>query len=377
MRKVKSKEKQQKTILKYIASLVFMIFILFITFKLMLKDTSLDDIANSLLQANPKWVAAGFGLMLVYLLAWAEVFRVMIIHLFKLKPMYISYVNTAAIGFYFNNITPSSSGGQPMQLLYLHSCGINLARASILFIANTVFNNIVIIFYASLVLIVQNEVVSSNLHKMRYLLYFGYFINGGLLLLMLGASFFPEQLKALATKIFQWLVKKKVIKQPAKYRRKLDDFFVSYSSAASKLIHSPVLLVRLLLLHLIQFAAYNFVPYTACMALGATGDILWPSFSLQAILFLATSGFPTPGAVGITEGGFVAMFRNVLPAGKVESAMILTRVINFYAFLILCAILSVLAFVFAPKVKAKLFPQITTQAKFNQKIKEGSSDPSL
>lgn len=356
MSKVQSQDKQKRTVIKYVASLAFMLLILFWTMKGILKDTSLDAIRKSILTADPRWIAAGFVLMLIYLLSWAEFFRVLIIKLFGYKPLYIACLNTANIGYYFNNITPSSSGGQPMQLLYLHRCGVDVGGASMFFIADTMFNNLVMILYATSMLIWQWDLMKANLFGMKYMLIVGYVFNGGLLLLMLGASIFPRHIHKYSRLIFNWLSKKKVFRHPAKVRNKLDDFFNSYGAAARGLTKQPALMCRLFFIRLIQFAAYNLVPYTACRALGASQDIIWPTFSLQSVLFLASSGFPTPGAVGITEKGFVTMFRNVLPDGQVESAMILARFINFYAFLVICAIVTVFAFAFAGKVKAAMFP---------------------
>lgn len=351
MKTVSSQAKQRRALWKYVFSFIALLLILYGTFRILLKDTSIEDIRASLQAANPHWVARGFALMISYQLIWAEIIRSLLSHLNSKRAPYHIAVNTAFIGFYFNNITPSSSGGQPMQMLYLHRCGMDLAGSSIIFCVNTVFNNLVMITYATVLLISQHDFISQNLYAMRYALVVGYLFNGFLLFLNIFLLFFPKQLKSISYAVLGWITKGKLKPKAKKYKRNLDKFLGSYSAGAFSLLKAPGLLIKLLVLHAIQFAIYNLIPFTAARALGASSDIFLQSFSLQAVLTLAVSGFPTPGSVGITEGGFVAMFSGLFPPGQVESTMILTRVINFYAFLILSALITILAFATAKKDK--------------------------
>ena len=61
--------------------------------------------------------------------------------------------------------------------------------------------------------------------------------------------------------------------------------------------------------------------------------------SLQAILFATVSGIPSPGAVGVSEGGFLELFKNVYTKEQIGSAMLLNRGVNFYLFVVLSAII--------------------------------------
>ena len=57
----------------------------------------------------------------------------------------------------------------------------------------------------------------------------------------------------------------------------------------------------------------------------------------QALLTLATSSLPLPGAVGATEGGFVTLFALFFGASLVTPAVLVSRGISFYAFLLISA----------------------------------------
>ena len=55
----------------------------------------------------------------------------------------------------------------------------------------------------------------------------------------------------------------------------------------------------------------------------------------QAVLYGTVSGIPSPGAVGVTEGGFIEIFKTIFPEHLLRSAMILNRGINFYLLMVI------------------------------------------
>ena len=69
---------------------------------------------------------------------------------------------------------------------------------------------------------------------------------------------------------------------------------------------------------------------------------LFKIVSIQAVLYGTVSGIPSPGAVGVTEGGFIEIFKTVFPQSVISSAMILNRGINFYLLIIVSAIVTMM-----------------------------------
>ena len=59
---------------------------------------------------------------------------------------------------------------------------------------------------------------------------------------------------------------------------------------------------------------------------------------LQAVLFLSVSSLPLPGAVGLTEVGFLLLYQTVFPAAILPSAMLLSRTVSFYLILLCCGL---------------------------------------
>ena len=60
---------------------------------------------------------------------------------------------------------------------------------------------------------------------------------------------------------------------------------------------------------------------------------------MQAVLYGTVSGIPSPGAVGVSEGAYLAIFESVFPKIMLDGAMLLTRGVNFYLFIGISALI--------------------------------------
>ena len=60
---------------------------------------------------------------------------------------------------------------------------------------------------------------------------------------------------------------------------------------------------------------------------------------MQSVLFATVSGIPSPGAVGVSEGGFLEIFRSVYSKDMLHEAMLLNRGVNFYLFVIISSVI--------------------------------------
>ena len=59
---------------------------------------------------------------------------------------------------------------------------------------------------------------------------------------------------------------------------------------------------------------------------------------MQSVVFATVSGIPSPGAVGVSEGAFISIFKTVFPEELLSSAMLLNRGLNFYLFVLISGI---------------------------------------
>ena len=57
---------------------------------------------------------------------------------------------------------------------------------------------------------------------------------------------------------------------------------------------------------------------------------------VQAVLFISVSALPLPGSVGVSESGFLTLFKLLFPVTVLNEAMLLSRGVSFYLFVFLC-----------------------------------------
>ena len=113
-------------------------------------------------------------------------------------------------------------------------------------------------------------------------------------------------------------------------------------------------LASLLATDVLRFTAYHSVPFWVALALGVEGAALVPMLAVQAVLFLSVASLPLPGAVGASEGGFLLLYTAFFPQELLSGAMLLSRGVSFYLFLLIGALASGAAFFSSPAAHLSL-----------------------
>ena len=100
---------------KYYLNVIFMAVLLAAVFYVLLKDQDLNDILNAMKGAKKFDMVLSMLAALVYVIM--EGFSMQIIlYSLDFKKQGLRCIKYSFIGFFFNAITPSASGGQPMQV---------------------------------------------------------------------------------------------------------------------------------------------------------------------------------------------------------------------------------------------------------------------
>lgn len=335
----------KKARLRYFLSGIFMILILAGTFAFIFKGVSLHQVAEVLRRADPRFIALAVLMMFIFEFAVAVNIKLIIDATTDRGTDFATAVKTAFIGFYFNNVTPSATGGQPMEMYYLHRKKINLSESSVLFILLAIFYNIAVLSFGFISFLCRPQFLRENLSYMKYFLLFGYAVLGGMTLILLLMICKARWLRAPITALSSRLKKARNQKVWGRAGRFIDRFYAQYEHASEGFVKHRKVALYLLPTNLVQVFAYYMVSYFACRALGAGSRHFWDIFTLQSNLYIASASVPTPGMVGVMEAGFVTMFKNTLPPGAEVSAMLLSRMISLYGFMILAGAISIYAFI--------------------------------
>ncbi|MEG0825132.1 MAG: lysylphosphatidylglycerol synthase transmembrane domain-containing protein [Oscillospiraceae bacterium] len=317
-------------------SLLVMLALMGLTGFLFLKDQSLSALADTIRNVNPLYLVLGFALMLVFVGSEAAASK-MALSAMGHRVRYRRCFSYSGTGFYFSSITPSATGGQPAQVYYMAKDGIPAAHGTLNMLLITVCYQVVTLVYAVAAWFLGGEAVARLGTGLGVLLGFGGTTMLLLTTMMLLFMFRP----AIATRLAGWVlglgVKVHLIKNEKKAQDTLNHQMEEYRKGAQLLKTRPLLFPAMLGMTFVQMTALYLVPYVVYRAFGLSGGSAVAIVATQALVTLAVSCLPLPGSVGASEVGFVQAFTLFFGAGLVTPAMLLSRGITFYGFLLVAA----------------------------------------
>lgn len=309
-----------------------------VTFHVLFKNHSIEALKEALQRSELWLLLPGLGCMLLFVNCEAANIR-MLMRTFSRSVPYRRSLSYAFAGFYFSAITPSATGGQPMQLYYMTRDRLGFAQSSFTLLAVTAVYQMTILIYGSIAALLNLSLCMSQGKLMQCLLLMGILVNGccsGLILLTILNSLLA---KRLIRALIGFLCKIKLMRNKRKAERKLEEIINEYSRGGAYLRKYPLVIARMFLYTTIQLSGLYLVPYFAGLALGL--DVCPGRFlALQAILSLAVTAVPLPGSVGASEGAFMALYGPALGAGLSFSVLVLGRGISFYGMLAVSGVIT-------------------------------------
>ena len=120
---------------KLIRNFIVFVGLIFLTLWVILKDQSITEIVDVLDNVKMQYVIIGIVCMAVYLILEGVNMRRTLKALGE-KVTFMQSVKYSLIGFFFSSITPAASGGQPMQIYYMHKDKISVANSTLALLIN-------------------------------------------------------------------------------------------------------------------------------------------------------------------------------------------------------------------------------------------------
>lgn len=306
---------------------------------MLLRDMSFSRLTSTLRQLDPLWLLVGLGLMFVFVGSEAMCSRIILGRLGH-KVRYRRCLGYSFVGFYVSSITPSSTGGQPAQVYYMSRDRIPAAHGALNMMLIAVCYQAVVIAYALAAALTHFDLVQNLGGGLGLLLLYGVVVNGGLTAGMLSLMFLPNAARRLTGGLLKLLVKARIIRNEDKARQRLEKQMEEYHKGAECVKQNPGMMLGLVLITVVQLTALFSVPVAVYYAFGLSGSSPVEIIATQAMVTLAVANLPLPGAVGASEGGFVTAMALFFGSGLVTPAVLVSRGISFYAFLVLSAVVA-------------------------------------
>lgn len=236
---------------------------------------------------------------------------------------------TALIGKYYDKLTPWSTGGQPMQMAYLATHGMDTPTGCSVPLSRSIIKVFAVGSAAIIILTAGGITVSINV----YIMVAAYISVAGTLFFPFFFMLFmrrPQWGEKVTSWIIKLLVKMKLVKDYdktyARYSAMVNDFLggMKYLSAHKKII--AVVAVATL----IDLFATNMIPFFIIKAFGIRGTQFWELLVMCFFVTYASYFAPSPGSAGVAELSFYAIFAAVITDRYLFWALLFWRVIMYY-----------------------------------------------
>lgn len=319
---------------KMIRNFILFIVLIILTFYIILKDANIVEIFYAFISAKKTYILIAITCMILYFCCEAiNIGRTL--KALGEKSNFLMNLKYALIGFFFSSITPAASGGQPMQIYYMHKDNISVANSTLALLINLSCMQITTISIALFSICFNYKYLNTGL---IWLFVIGIMLNLSALILLL-ISIFSKRMTKWIINVTLKVLKFFRIKNIEEKREKFEKELEKYQGSANYIKKHKRVVVKNLLTTYIQFILYYSISYWVYCSLGLNSHNIFEIIMIQSILFATVSGIPSPGAVGVSEGGFIALYRKVFPPEMLNGAMMLIRGINFYLFVLISVII--------------------------------------
>ena len=143
---------------KYLITSGILILIVFLTLRNIYDKDSLSMINENVKNMNIKYILVCLGIIVFYFVLQGiymkSILKALNFDISLKKGFFYSIIE-----FYFSGITPSSTGGQPVQLYYMTKDGIPIRKSYITLMLNTVYFKLIMLIFGIMVLVVNSSYV--------------------------------------------------------------------------------------------------------------------------------------------------------------------------------------------------------------------------
>jgi len=272
------------------------------------------------------------------------IFFAIMMHLFTGKPRVGTSMSVATIGFFYDNVTPFGTGGQPFQIHYLQDKGLPKGAAITLPVVEYVVSSLVVVLISVVAIILSATNTFGNFVKMsdatRTALYItatiGIVLNFGLPFLLTVSLFSKKACKKVTRFTVRTAAFLKLTKRPDKLYKKI----MSNLNANINCMKVVVKKKRLLLCVLFSFGevlAGVSIGYFVIKAFGFVTPHGWGWAEIVMLTMLIKNSvtfIPTPGNSGAADLSFYLVFYGALAistgAATGAVATLFWRMLSFY-----------------------------------------------
>ena len=282
------------------------------------------NVFRTIANLTPGFLTLGVVVSLVYFLFEGEIFR-LLLHSQGYHISVLEGLKNALLGLYYSYITPSSTGGQPMQSAYLLRdkkipVGISTAALIIKFMC---FQCAFVLVSVASFVGMYTKLAAENPGIIPFVI-LGLGINGCSIVFF--ASLFHKPILHQICRFAKWLMGRfGFLRRRTGLLNSIDRFEADFSSYTDDFKGKQKSLIAAMLLSIPQFILQMSVIYFIFRAFGYHDVSYLEVLAVQSMLQVSVSFMPMPGASGAQEIGFSSFFRNYFVNDDLYAAVMVWR----------------------------------------------------
>ena len=326
---------------KIIFNGVFLAVVFALTIYGVFHGEDLSSMMDAIHRADKRWLIPGIALVAFFI--WGE--SIIIWYMMRSSGIQLKKRTCflfSSVGFFFSCITPSASGGQPMQIYYMKKEKISIPVSTVILMIVTITYKLVLVVIGIGIAIFGRGFLHKYLEGILPVFYLGLALNIFCVTFMTILVFHPLLAKAIMVKGMKLLERLHLVKKKDGRLKKLEDSMDTYRNTAAYLKNNPFVIVKVIGITFIQRMALFAVTWFVYQAFGIHGTGFWEILFLQAVISVSVDMLPLPGGMGISETLFLNIFSPVF-GGLLLPGMVLSRGLGYYGELLISAVFTVVA----------------------------------
>lgn len=331
------KENRRKNIL----NLLFLLTVFALTIHMVFKGEDLHKIMEIVRTADIRYLFLGIVCVVLFIIGES----VIIFYMMRTLGEKVRMSHCALysfVGFFFSCITPSATGGQPMQIYYMKKDKLDIPVSTLVLMIVTITYKAVLVFIGLLLCLFGRGFLTGYLGDYMWVFYLGVGLNVFCVTLMLVLVFAPGLAKWIMVRGLKFMEHFRLLKKKAKRMEKLEQSMDRYHETAAFWAGHKRIILHVFLITMIQRTILFTVTYWVYRSLGLHGFGIGTITILQFVISVSVDMLPLPGGMGISETLYLIMFVPVF--GKVLlPSMLLSRGISYYAQVLISAVMTCVA----------------------------------
>lgn len=258
----------------------------------------------------------------------------------------------SSVGFFYSCVTPSASGGQPMQIYYMKKEKIPIPISTVILMIVTITYKLVLVVIGLGIVLFARGFMEQYLSEVLFIFYLGLGLNCFCVAFMVILVFHPHLAKQIMTRGLHLLERLHLLRRREGRLARLESSMDLYNDTAAYMKGHMGLMANVFFITFGQRIALFAVTCFVYRAMGLYGTS-WPAILiLQSSIAVSVDMLPLPGGMGISESLFLRIFKPVF-GGLLLPGMVLSRGLGYYSELLISALFTMTAMIVFARRKEK------------------------